>query len=58
MAADEFCIRVCKEGPNAAMWCQHIYDTMGYAWNMSRFIFTDALQLSVGHAGQLRRRLH
>ena len=31
MAVDEFCIRVCKEGPNAAMWCQHIYDTMGYA---------------------------
>jgi len=34
MAVDEFCIRVCKEGPNAAMWCQHIYDTMGCEWVM------------------------
>jgi len=34
MAVDEFCIRVCKEGPNAPMWCEHIYDTMGCRWVM------------------------
>ena len=34
VAADEFCIRVCKDGPNAPALCQHIYDVMGCAWNM------------------------
>ncbi|KAF9051451.1 hypothetical protein BJ165DRAFT_888860 [Panaeolus papilionaceus] len=31
---DQFCFRACKPGPNAAKWCQHIYDQMGCAWNM------------------------
>jgi hypothetical protein len=30
MAADQFCIRICKPGPNAPQWCQHIYDLQGY----------------------------
>ena len=34
MAADEFCIRACKDGPKAPALCQHIYDVMGCAWNM------------------------
>ncbi|KAI0754246.1 hypothetical protein C8Q80DRAFT_1093605 [Daedaleopsis nitida] len=34
MAATEFCIRACKDGPNAPALCQHIYDVMGCAWNM------------------------
>ena len=29
MAADQFCIRVCKDGPRAPALCQHIYDVMG-----------------------------
>jgi len=33
MAVDQFCIRVCKPGPNAPGWCQHIYDLQGCAWN-------------------------
>lgn len=34
MSATEFCFRGCKDGPNAPALCQHIYDTMGCAWNM------------------------
>ncbi|KAH9941889.1 uncharacterized protein BXZ73DRAFT_75053 [Epithele typhae] len=34
MAANEFCIRVCKDGPKAPALCQHIYDVMGCEWNM------------------------
>ncbi|RDX57386.1 hypothetical protein OH76DRAFT_1476784 [Lentinus brumalis] len=34
MAADEFCIRACKDGPKAPALCQHIYDVMGCGWNM------------------------
>ncbi|PFH49588.1 hypothetical protein AMATHDRAFT_147435 [Amanita thiersii Skay4041] len=30
----QFCFRACKPGPMAATWCQHIYDTLGCAWNM------------------------
>ncbi|KAH8925338.1 hypothetical protein BT69DRAFT_1348791 [Atractiella rhizophila] len=33
MSATEFCFRVCKDGPNAWLWCQHIYDVMGCGWN-------------------------
>jgi hypothetical protein len=25
MSDTEYCIRVCKEGPNAPMYCQHVY---------------------------------
>lgn len=31
---NEFCIRGCKDGPNAPRLCQHIYDVMGCFWNM------------------------
>nr|VWP01944.1 Atypical/PIKK/TRRAP protein kinase [Ganoderma boninense] len=34
MSASKFCIRACKDGPNAATLCQHIYDLMGCDWNM------------------------
>ncbi|KAI0716990.1 hypothetical protein C8Q76DRAFT_726197 [Earliella scabrosa] len=34
MSATDFCIRACKDGPNAPALCQHIYDVMGCAWNM------------------------
>ncbi|KAI1794319.1 hypothetical protein LXA43DRAFT_883834 [Ganoderma leucocontextum] len=34
VANNEFCIRVCKDGPNAPALCQHIYDVMGCDWNM------------------------
>lgn len=29
-----FCIRVCKDGPNAPALCNHIYDVMGCGFNM------------------------
>ncbi|RDX51785.1 hypothetical protein OH76DRAFT_1454722 [Lentinus brumalis] len=34
VAYNEFCIRACKDGPNAPALCQHIYDVMGCDWNM------------------------
>ncbi|KAI0760536.1 hypothetical protein C8Q74DRAFT_1208082 [Fomes fomentarius] len=34
MSDSEFCIRACKDGPNAPALCQHIYDVMGCMWNM------------------------
>jgi len=34
MAANQFCIRVCKPGPNAPGWCEHIYDLTGCDWNI------------------------
>ncbi|BGP17590.1 hypothetical protein JCM10213_001239 [Rhodosporidiobolus nylandii] len=29
----EYCFRICKDTPDAWLWCQHIYDTMGCEWN-------------------------
>ncbi|ODN75565.1 hypothetical protein L202_06693 [Cryptococcus amylolentus CBS 6039] len=29
MSSDEFCIRACQDGDNAASYCQHIYDLLG-----------------------------
>jgi len=34
MSISEYCIRICKPGPNAADWCQHIYDVVGCKWVM------------------------
>jgi len=34
MSDTEYCIRVCKEGPNAPGFCQHVYDVQGCVWNM------------------------
>ncbi|KDQ08602.1 hypothetical protein BOTBODRAFT_48091 [Botryobasidium botryosum FD-172 SS1] len=34
MSSTEFCFRACIDGPNAAAYCEHIYDIMGCDWNM------------------------
>jgi len=34
VAATQFCFRGCNDAPNAPALCNHIYDTMGCAWNM------------------------
>jgi len=34
VAADQFCFRGCQDAPQAPGLCNHIYDTMGCAWNM------------------------
>jgi len=34
VAADQFCFRVCQDGPQAPGLCNHIYDTQGCNWNM------------------------
>lgn len=31
---NEFCIRACLPGKDAARYCEHIYDTMGCYWNL------------------------
>ncbi|WVR03231.1 hypothetical protein IAU60_000222 [Kwoniella sp. DSM 27419] len=28
MSSNEFCIRACRDGPNAAAYCEHIYDVL------------------------------
>ncbi|KAI9632150.1 uncharacterized protein MKK02DRAFT_20878 [Dioszegia hungarica] len=28
-SASNFCIRACRDGPNASKWCEHIYDVLG-----------------------------
>ena len=34
MSSEQFCIRACKNAPEAPTWCQHIYDVLGCSWNM------------------------
>ena len=34
MSDSQFCFRACKDGPRAPALCQHIYDTLGCAWNI------------------------
>ena len=34
VAFNEFCIRACRDSPQAPALCNHIYDVMGCAWNM------------------------
>ncbi|EJT97838.1 hypothetical protein DACRYDRAFT_24793 [Dacryopinax primogenitus] len=29
-----FCFRACVDGPDASVYCNHIYDTLGCGWNM------------------------
>ncbi|KAL8279051.1 hypothetical protein RQP46_008509 [Phenoliferia psychrophenolica] len=31
---NQFCIRMCIPGPDAARYCEHIYDTLGCFWNL------------------------
>ncbi|KAH8928057.1 hypothetical protein BT69DRAFT_1237516 [Atractiella rhizophila] len=33
IGAEQFCIRVCKDAANAWLYCNHVYDEMGCAWN-------------------------
>lgn len=35
MSYSQFCLRACKPGKDAAMWCEHIYDVMGCAWSVN-----------------------
>ena len=53
VAADEFCIRVCKDGPNAPALCQHIYDVMGCFWNMPGDYSSDSFDSCKGESGEV-----
>ncbi|KAM5541919.1 hypothetical protein V8D89_004229 [Ganoderma adspersum] len=52
VASDEFCIRVCKDGPNAPALCQHIYDVMGCFWNMPGDYSSDSFDSCKGDSGE------
>ncbi|WWC85490.1 uncharacterized protein L201_000354 [Kwoniella dendrophila CBS 6074] len=34
MSSNEFCIRACRDGPNAAAYCEHIYDVLSCAFTI------------------------
>ncbi len=53
MAEGEFCIRACKDGPNAANLCQHIYDLMGCEWNMPGN-YNASFDACKGESGEVR----
>ena len=54
VAFDEFCIRVCKDGPNAPALCQHIYDVMGCDWNMPGNYAPGSFDSCKGDTGEVR----
>ena len=54
MSATDFCIRACKDGPNAPALCQHIYDVMGCAWNMPGNYAAGSFDTCQGDTGEVR----
>ncbi|WWC97398.1 hypothetical protein V866_004277 [Kwoniella sp. B9012] len=34
MSSNEFCIRACRDGPNAAAYCEHIYDVLSCSFTI------------------------
>jgi len=52
MSATEFCIRACKDGPNAPKICNHIYDVMGCEWNMPGNYAQGVFESCVGDSAQ------
>ncbi|KAF8633171.1 hypothetical protein AX17_004672 [Amanita inopinata Kibby_2008] len=47
-----FCFRACKPGPMAPVWCQHIYDTLGCAWNMPANYAAGVFEQCQGDSGE------
>ena len=54
VAFNEFCIRVCKDGPNAPALCNHIYDVMGCDWNMPGDYSSGSFDSCKGDTGEVR----
>ncbi|KAJ7590519.1 hypothetical protein C8J56DRAFT_933105 [Mycena floridula] len=52
VAADEFCFRACKPGPQAPAWCEHIYDVMGCDWNMPANYSAGVFEQCNGDSGE------
>lgn len=50
----EFCIRACKDGPNAPALCQHIYDVLGCFWNMPGNYDAGVFERCQGDTGLVR----
>ena len=48
MSENEFCMRACKPGPNAYLYCNHIYDVMGCEWVMPANYDDDVLETCIG----------
>ena len=57
VAFNEFCIRACRDSPQAPVLCNHIYDVMGCAWNMPGDYNTGFDQCQ-GDSGEVRPVLH
>ncbi|KAF8888567.1 hypothetical protein BD779DRAFT_449571 [Infundibulicybe gibba] len=47
-----FCIRLCKPGPRAQEWCEHIYDVMGCQWNIPANYDPGVFESCKGDSGQ------
>ena len=54
VAYNEFCIRACKDGPNAPALCNHIYDVMGCDWNMPGDYSPNSFDSCHGDSGEVR----
>ncbi|KAF8593820.1 hypothetical protein BDV93DRAFT_610938 [Ceratobasidium sp. AG-I] len=52
MSATEFCVRACKDAPNAPKICNHIYDVMGCEWNMPGNYAQGVFENCVGDSAQ------
>ena len=52
----EFCIRACKDGPDAPTLCQHIYDTLGCFWNMPGNYSEGLFDQCMGDSGEVSPR--
>ena len=53
MSATQFCFRGCRDGPNAAALCQHIYDEMGCEWNMPASYDAGVFEQCAGDTGEV-----
>jgi len=52
MSANQFCIRACKDGGNAPLLCNHIYDVLGCAWNMPADYDAGVFENCQGNTGE------
>lgn len=57
VAFNEFCIRACKDGPDAPRLCNHIYDVMGCEWNMPGN-YGEGFDQCKGDTGEVRFALY
>ncbi|KAF8596342.1 hypothetical protein BDV93DRAFT_572093 [Ceratobasidium sp. AG-I] len=52
MSVTEFCVRACKDAPNAAKICNHIYGVTGCEWNIPGNYAQGVFENCVGDSAQ------